>query len=294
MKIFDAHTHIWSDDRARYPMVKGRERPTDHYGSVERLLEFQRGHDVVRTLLVQTPWYGEDNRYFVDTRQRMPRQFVLVGFLESPHSKTAADRLSRQYDEDGIRGVRLHLIDPAVADAVQTGHIDRLLAKCRELAIPVKLLARLEHTESIERIARRFSDVVLILDHMLHPKLEGNELDRSMAALASLAKCRNTVVMISQYYRFSRREYPWPDVAQWIEFLANEFGSTRMMWGSDFPMWQEIPYETRVHGAQQLLQCLSGNEREAVFYRTAANLWPIEGSIQDDHSSYEHADGRRD
>src|SRR5436309_3946973 len=155
--IFDAHVHIYSEDRQKYPHVPGRERPVEPSGSAEALLAEMDAHGVAAALLVQTPWLGEDNRYFVDSMRRYPGRFAALGYLEDPLAADAPAKLRRQYEEDRFRGVRLHLIFPHVDAGVRDGAADPLFHEARRLGVPVQFLNRIPTHPTILGVARRFA-----------------------------------------------------------------------------------------------------------------------------------------
>jgi predicted TIM-barrel fold metal-dependent hydrolase len=125
--VFDAHVHIWADDRRTYPQVPGMERRLALRGSAEWLIDPMDAQGVRGALLVQAPWYGEDNRYFVDAMCRYPGRFAALGYLLDPLAPDAPDKLARQHHEDGFRGIRIHLIEPRIVEGVASGHAGPIL-----------------------------------------------------------------------------------------------------------------------------------------------------------------------
>src|SRR5687767_1502948 len=197
--IFDTHVHLWSADRARYPMVAGRERPIEHDGSAETLIGLMDAAGVQAALLVQTPWLGEDNRYLVDSMRRFPGRFAALGWLEDPLAPDAPNRLRKQHDEDRFRGVRLHLTEARINDGVLAGAADPLFAEAHRLGVPVQFLNRVPTHPTILGVARRFPDLTIVVDHLGHPVAEEAPGFVSSVPFFELADLPNVHVKVSNH-----------------------------------------------------------------------------------------------
>lgn len=272
--LFDAHVHIWSEDRATYPMVQGRERPVEHRGDADLLIELMDEAGVAAALLVQTPWLGEDNRYFVDSMRRFPGRFAALGWLEDPLAPDAPDRVERQCLEDGFRGIRLHLTDERVNTGVRAGLANPLFAKARALGIPVQFLNRVPTHPTILEVARQFSDLTIVVDHLGHPDPAEAPAFASSAPFFALANSPNVYVKVSNHVLHSRQPYPWPDLHDYQRRTIDRFGPRRLMWGSNWPMQVPNPsYGERLEAVHTQLPGLTDQERQWILGRTAFSLW---------------------
>jgi L-fuconolactonase len=278
MDIYDAHVHIWSADRQRYPMVAGRERPLEHDGSAEALLREMDATGVATALLVQTPWLGEDNRYFVDALRRYPGRFVALGWLEDPVAPDAAERVQRQYDEEGFRGVRLHLTDARVNEGVLAGKADPLFRKAQRLGIPVQFLNRVPTHPTILAVAQQFPDLTIVVDHLGHPLVEEAPGFASSEPFFQLAEYRGVHVKVSNHVISSKAPYPWADLHAYQQRMFDAFGPRRLMWGSNWPMQvPEVPYRLRLDAVRHDLPAftsLTPEDQAWVLAGTARSLWP--------------------
>ena len=279
--VVDTHVHIWSDDLVTYPMARGWERPPDHRASAERLIEEMDRAGVAAAVLVQTPWYGEDNRYLVEAMRRYPGRFAAVGYLEDPLAPDAPERLERQYHEDGFRGVRLHLWDvrrgrpdERVTQGVLDGAVDPLLRRARALGVPVAFLNRPPSHAAILAVADRFPDLVVVVDHLGHPDPREAPEYPSSRTFFALAERPNVYVKVSNHVLHSRASYPWADLHDYQRRVLERFGPQRLMWGSNFPMDMPDPgYQQRLDAVRHHLSFLDAEARAWVLGRTALQLW---------------------
>ena len=284
--IVDAHVHLFSEDRTAFPLAPRHDLPPPPSGSADDLVELMDQAGVAIALLVQTPWYGEDNRYFVQSMRRFPGRFAALGYLEDPFVPDAPERLERQYNEDGFRGVRLHLADPwrnapdpRINDGVLAGAADPLFRKARALGIPVQFLNRIPSHPTILAVADRFPDLLLIVDHLGHPDVSEAPSFASSATLFELAKRPNVYVKVSNHIKHSRVPYPWRDLHDYQRRVIDLFGPRRLMWGSNWPMDLPSPsYLERLDALRTHFPFLTPDERAGILGRTVLSLWAPAGS----------------
>lgn len=232
-------------------------------------------HGVSTALLVQTPWYGEDNRYLVDVLQRYPGRFAAVGYLPDPLADNAPDILAKQYHADGFRGVRIHLTDARNVEGLAQRRADPLLQEARRLGIPVEFLNRdPKRHDIIYQVAKRFSDVRFVIDHLGHPRPGEGVPYTSSRLFFACGKLPNVFVKVSLYYKLSSSAYPWTDLHPYQQMTVDAFGPQRLMWGSNFPMDMPQPsYTERLDAVRLHFPFLTPADREWILGATARQLW---------------------
>ena len=274
--IIDTHVHIWSDDRIKYAFVPGRERPIEHKGSADRLIELMDDAGVAMAILVQTPWYSEDNRYLVDAMRRFPNRFAAVGYLEDPLADDAPERLAHQFDADGFRGVRLHLTDARVNQGVLAGAADPLFHRALSLEVPLQFLNRPPQHPTILAVADRFPELAVIIDHLGHPDTREAPAFVSSTTLFSLGERPKVSIKISNHVMNSHAPYPWADLGDYQRRVIDVFSPQRSMWGSNWPMQMPDPsYRQRLDVVASHLTFLDPEERAWLLGRTARSLWNL-------------------
>ncbi len=283
--IVDTHVHLISEDREAYPLAPGGPPVAPPAGSADALIRSMDGAGVAVALLVQSPWYGEDNRYFVESMRRFPGRFAALGYLADPFVPDAPERLERQYHEDGLRGIRLHLADPwanapdpRINGGVLAGRADPLFRKARALGVPVQFLNRMPTHPTILDVADRFPDVIFIVDHLGHPNVAEAPGYASSATFFELARRPNVYVKVSNHVMHSRAPYPWRDLHGYQRRVIDSFGPGRLMWGSNWPMdTPRLDYAERLDALRADFPFLTAEERIRILGRTALTLWPRAG-----------------
>lgn len=274
--IVDAHVHIYADDRTAYPQIAGKEQPLTPSGSAETLCDLMDQHGVGGAVLVQAPWYGEDNRSFVAAMQRFPGRFAALGYLPDPLAPDAPEKLAYQYHAEGFRGIRIHLLEERIVVGVAAGRADALIRRAGELRVPVAFLNRTpERHDLILALARRFPEVIFINDHLGHPRIgEGYPYAASEPFFACGA-LPNVYAKLSLHNLLSRERYPWHDLHEYQQMTVAAYGARKLLWGSNFPMQMPTPsYRQRLDAVRTALPFLTDDERAWVLGGTACSLWP--------------------
>jgi predicted TIM-barrel fold metal-dependent hydrolase len=80
-------------------------------------------------------------------------------------------------------------------------------------------------------------------------------------------------VHLSGQYAFTREEFPYRDLAGWHQGLLNHFGSTRLMWATDFPWIYEDPgYAPLTTIIRELIPNIRDHELEDIMGGTAKRV----------------------
>jgi predicted TIM-barrel fold metal-dependent hydrolase len=295
--IFDTHAHVLSADLDRYPhsSLRGGTRPPvpAMVFPAERLIEEMEREGVARACLVQrATLYGYDNAYMLDTVAAHPDRFAAVAVLdaEDPDSPTELARLVR---EQGLAGLRI--VAPRLSehdtDWLDSPQALELWAAAETLGLPVSVILYRRNNEAgraaLAGLARRFTGMPIVLDHcaLPHPstpemKFAASEgihyridpppgfgIDEAIGAFADLPHVYLKVTDIN----FDRLEEAGSDSAEFVRALADRFGATRLVWGSDVGQ-SPAPYAEKVARLNAAARLLSPEEGAAFFGGNAERI----------------------
>jgi len=147
LPYIDAHSHVWSADVEKWPLVKGQTRADLKPLSFtpEELLALAAPEGVGRVVLIQHSGYHLwDNSYIIDCAKRFPGRFSLVGMIDDRSGEPG--KKLRELLPLGVRGLRITprihgekwLEGPGMEDlwkaAAETGQSMCCLIDVKELA----------------------------------------------------------------------------------------------------------------------------------------------------------------
>lgn len=231
--MIDAHVHVWTLDPERYPwqpVLPGVTIPGEP-ATVEDLLDSMDAAQVEKAVLVQPSQYGWDNSYLCDCMDRYPGRFAGV-CLVNPHSPDAVNQLRYWCIERGCGGFRLNLIAESDISWLLAPGTDILWQAVRELDIPVLFQLFPHQAHAVGALASAYPELTLVIDN-LGPHMFSDP--GSIDAVTALASHPNILFKLIPAGVESTEPYPFRDLWTLTQHIVERSGSTRLLFGTDFP-----------------------------------------------------------
>jgi L-fuconolactonase len=274
----DIHPHIIASDATRYPLAPlgghqsdwSRTRPV----SMEQLVAAMDQVGVQKAAIVQaSTCYGHDNSYVADAVAAFPHRFTAV-FSVDVLAPDAPERMQHWLGR-GLTGLRLFTFGSTMSE--QANWLDDpksypAWACASDLGLSVCLQMSAKAIPQAIGMAKRFSNVKIILDHCARPVLEDGPPYKAAASLFDLARYPNVYLKLTpRIFAESRKGHATPE--SFFPRLVAEFGASRLGWGSNYPSSEgKLPELLRV--ARESLAGLPAADREWIFAKTAQVLYP--------------------
>lgn len=277
--IVDTHVHVRSADDAQYPLAPtgvGSDWWQDGDRSTEALLAQLDAGGVARTVLVQAVGvYGYDNSYVIDSVALAPDRCTVVGAVDLD-DPTVLEQIERLAGHPCVRGIRVfgmtpeaHWIGtPVVADAFAAAAQTGLTVV---VTVPGDQLAAMR-TEILGATAP------IVLDHCGFPDYEDGLIARDQATWSFVDAEHVSLKVTTHSFEHAAATRPGADDARLMTALAERFGATRLMWGSDYPQTARDDYPGLVARAFDAVRDLDDADRAAVLGGTATRLFGTEDS----------------
>lgn len=296
--IFDTHAHVLSPDRESFPYgtLRGGAVPpvSPVVFPVEDLMVQMDACGIARACLVQrATLYGYDNRYVLDAAARYGHRLAPVVVLDAqePDAPRKLEALAATHRLAGLR-----LVAPTLTahdtDWLDSEPVLGFWAAASKLRLPVTvILYRLNNVAgraALLRVARRFADLPILVDHVGLPHAstpekkwgEAHGHDYSIPAgpdfgiaehLSELGALPNVHFKITDI-NFDRLHEAQLDAARFVRVLADRVGAGRLLWGSDVGQ-SPAPYAQKVARLQQAAQLLGPDECAAFLGGNALRLY---------------------
>lgn len=233
------------------------------YRPVEDVLAVMRGASVERAVLCQH--LGEyDNSYLAGVVVRHPETFAAVCLVD-PSGPDAVTELEKWHATGAFRGVRLY-----------AGWLDEyatLWTRAVELGLTLVIYASEGAAFAGPAVARFLTahpEARLVMTHLGNPKLvEGRPAETELLRLAEVP---GVYVQLSGLSMFG--PYPHAELDEFIRATIREFGTSRLYWGSNYPVCGgESEYVRDLRHVQQGAWGLTAEQIADVTDRTAMRLW---------------------
>ena len=273
-EYIDAHVHVWTPDKSRYPR-SGRDRDAQFDTASftpEELFANAKPCGVQRVVLIQMNFYGFDNSYMLDAIKKYEGAFCGVAVID----ETAPD-VSRNMHTLATLGVRGFRISPR--DQPE-GWLDSpgmaAMWKCAaETSQAMCALVNPDALPSINRMCGKFPETKVVIDHLARIGADGPIRDSDVSALCDLARHKHVYVKVSAFYALGEKQYPYQDLAEMISRVRDAYGASRLMWGSDCPFQVENghTYAGSIELVRDRLDFLTSDDRKWMLRRTAEEVF---------------------
>ena len=296
LPIVDAHQHFWDLGRNYLPWLCDQPPVAFRYGDYRALrrnylpADYFRdaaGHDVVKTVYVETEW---DPRDPVGETRWLQEIVALSGF---PHGIVAGARLDDP-DVEGVlaghaglprvRGIRHKpkaASSPARVEANAPGSMGdpawrRGFALLEKYGLSFDLQTPWWHLDEAAALARDFPGTRIILNHT---GLPGDRSAEGLAgwrrAMTTLAACPNAAVKISG---LGQPGQPWTVEAnrEVVRATIGIFGIERCMFASNFPVdGLCATFDAIFSGFKAIVRDLPAADQRRLFHDNAVRIYRL-------------------
>ncbi len=277
--IVDTHIHVWNFDKAHYSWLDGDRSILNRTYNINEIDAERKDLEITSGVLVQAANNLEDTDWMLQLADETEWLKAVVGWL--PLTDTSATQLlleEKYLKNKYFKGVRhlIHdepdpewLLQPAVLDSL------KILA---EHKIPFDVVGVLPaHISTVLKVAEKIPGLVMVFDHLNHPRMGGEEIYSQWKSLMkSAAGHKNFHVKISGLGTVTdKANWVEDDIKPAISFALETFSADRCFCGGDWPVsLLGGSYEKTWRAYKNIINdLLSKDECENVFSKNAHQFY---------------------
>ena len=270
----DAHQHFWKLSEVEYPWL------IPQYGAIydtftpEQLEPQLKAAGIDKTVLVQSANSYEDTASMLVKADYNNWIGGVVGWVNLLNPTETQQRLEMYRKNPKFVGVR-HLIheEPDGDWVIQAVVIESLkVLASHGLTFDVVAVFP-NHLKHVPILCERVPDLKMVIDHLAKPPV-GQKGAPWFDQMKAAAQSTNVYAKLSG--QFDNAVWTVDDVRSYVDFVIEQFGPERMMFGSDWPVCTlGGSYRSVWANTQALLAGLSNVEQEAVLGKTATSFYKL-------------------
>lgn len=279
MTVIDAHHHLWDLSVRDQDWITGASMaPIRRTFTLDDLLPAAAAAGVTATVLVQTVTVAGETPEMLALAAASSLVAGVVGWtdLTSPGIADDLARLKAGPGGDLLVGIRHQVQSEPDPDWLRRPDVIRGLRAVAAAGLCYDLVVLPHQLPAASYAAAAVPGLTMVLDHAGKPPIGTGDLAGWAAAIREFAALPNTVCKLSGLVTEAPPGAPLQAFAPVADVVLTAFGSSRVMFGSDWPVCLLASDYAGVFAlAWSLVAGLSGAERAAVFGQTAAKVYGI-------------------
>jgi L-fuconolactonase len=230
--IIDAHRHYWDPARLDYawlagapPSLKRAFLPADLVG----------GDDAC--MLVQAAPSEDETRFLFELARATPGTLGVVGWVDM-QAANVHDRIDQLIAEGGglLRGIRPMIQDIPDSGWLLSPALDHAFDHLRDRALVFDALIDGRHLRPLLERLGKHPGLRTVIDHAAKPDIDAGNFAEWASAIARLAQMPDVYCKFSGLATETTRGADVTALDPYATHLFDVFGSSRLIWGSDWPV----------------------------------------------------------
>ena len=284
-RIIDSHHHVWDPAQREYPWMAGSPALQRPY-STDDLRPLLAENGVEATVLVQTVSDIAETREFLSLAANTDFIAGIVGWVDllDPGIATILADLKASPEGTWLVGIRHQIHDEADPDWALQEQVQHGLGAIAEAGLVYDLLVRTRELPAAITVARDFSHLRFVVDHIAKPPIASGEIDEWAALMREFAPLENVACKLSGMVTEANPEGNLVEqIKPYVNAVLEIFGPERLMFGSDWPVCTlAASYGEVLAILRQVLDELGVTDREhlaSIFGRTATYWYGLDVNI---------------
>ena len=265
----DAHVHHWALARGDYAWLTPDLTALYRDFGAE---DYRSAGGAGSRILVQAAPTVAESRYLLSLAHADPAVVGVVGWvpLDDPD---AVDELAR---DSRLRGIRPMIQDQPDTDWMLAERWTPGIEACADRDLVFELLIQPRHLDNTRILLDRHPDLRPVICHAAKPAIAEGAFDAWACGIAALARDTGAACKLSGLLTEAGPRATVADLRPYVEHLLEQFGPSRLIWGSDWPVVTVGgSYERWVEVTVGLLADLTAAERDAVLGGNARHTYRI-------------------
>jgi L-fucono-1,5-lactonase len=291
--VLDAHQHFWDPAVGDYPWMTGEYAALRRPFGPDDLRPHLVGTGVRATLVVQVRPETRETETLLGMAADVGFIRGVVGWVDLTRAGVAAEiaRLRGLRGGAYLVGIRHNVADEVDLHWLLRTDVQRGLADIAAAGLTFDLEIRPLQLEVAAQVAAALPHLRLVLNHLGKPNIASGPDAQWFEGIRSLGSRPGVWAKVSGLVT----EADWSswtidDLRPFVEHARNVFGTSRLVFGSDWPVCElAATYERVVSVAQELMDDLDQDAQDRVFFQNAQDAYGLTFATLTSHAPMQPA-----
>ena len=275
-QIIDSHQHFWQIGKFEYEWMSVTDKILYRDFLPSAFEQVLTDTGVTKSVAVQAHQSIEEARWLLDLSDQFNFIAGVVGWVDLPSEKLP-DQLDELTKHPKFKGVR-HVVQDEPDDGwiVRPSVIEGIKTLAR-YGLSYDILVFPRHLANVKTLLEQCPEVNFVIDHFAKPPISSGEINHWTNDIREVAKFPNVYCKLSGLVtEASHQNWTKEDLQPYTNVVLEAFGSSRLMYGSDYPVCLLAgSYKTILETYQSLLQQLSRDEQDLILFGNAQKFYRL-------------------
>jgi L-fuconolactonase len=278
--IIDSHHHIWDLGVRDQDWIIGEAlAPIKRNFLMDDLRNACNGLGVTKTVLVQTVTNYDETPELLTLAKNDEMVAGVVGWLDMSSSEAIShlDDYQSLPGANFLKGIRDIVQDHPDSNFLSRPQVDLNVKELGKRGLAYDILTKTPELPGAIDLVKKNPDVVFILDHISKPYISKGEFEPWSSLIGELAKFENVFCKVSGIVTEADwKNWKREEILPYFEIILENFGSSRLMYGSDWPVCTLAgSYEEVFNLAKWLSKNLSASESDSFWAKCANRAYSL-------------------
>ncbi len=272
----DSHQHFWKYNETRDAWITDDMAIIQLNFLPEDLKPILYENSIDGTIIVQSHQSKEENIF--QLANALQHNFIkgVVGWVDF-QDEALEEKLNYYQEFKKMKGFRHILQGEQQRDFMLRPDFKRGIGKLKQFGYTYDILIFPDQLNHTVEFVRAFPDQPFVLDHLAKPYIKDQKIDEWRKDLKKLASCENVLCKISGMVTEANwKTWTKEDFFPYLEVAAEVFGTSRLMYGSDWPVCLvAASYKQVFNIVQEFFSGFSQDEQDLIFGKNAVRFYNL-------------------
>jgi L-fuconolactonase len=276
MLRIDSHQHFWKYDPVRYDWIDDNMSVIQKDFLPEDLEPILKANRFDGCITVQSHQSEQENEFQLANADGHDFIKGVVGWIDLQSPKIE-ERLAYYQQFEKLKGFRHILQGESQRDFMLRPDFLRGISMLKKYSYTYDILILPDQLKYTTKFASQFPDQRFVIDHIAKPNIKQKELKGWEKDIKAVATFENVHCKVSGMVTEADWQNWQPaDFNNYLEVVANSFGTKRLMYGSDWPVCKVAAgYGQVVNIVKDYFSAFSQTEQQAFFGGNAIEFYNI-------------------
>lgn len=276
MVSIDAHQHFWNYDPVRDSWITEEMQVIRRDFLPADLEPVLKENGIDGCVAVQACQTGEENDFLLGLAHEFDFVKGVVGWVDL-QLDDIEEQLQHYRQYEKLKGFRHVLQGEADRALMLKPAFMNGISKLAKYGFTYDILIFTDQLKYAAELVAAFPDQKFVVDHIAKPLIKAGEIDEWAKDMKALAAYGNVWCKLSgMVTEADWKNWKTEDFTPYLDVVFNAFGTTRLMYGSDWPVCMVAGGYKRMKGiVDDYLQSFSEDERKLIFGGNAVSFYNL-------------------